>query len=697
MRFKNMDLSKKISGISPEELPARALKWGIRKAQEFFEELSAHIGGLEIKPSELPGLVAGDALTPSDAALRVLHGFAESAWISDHVVEIARNVMPEQVKSLIADTDKLVLKKFRIFGEEVDYSSWIRWHYDPKNDYEFKAGEFFRRLKIGSEEGRFDVKYVWELSRLQHFPRLALAYRLTGDKKYANALIEQTHDWIGNNPVGFGANWTCTMDISLRAANLAYAFAILGNFHFESDFAVELIGNLIAHGRFIGNHLEWSDEITGNHYLANLAGLAVLGCLLAPGIPEASDWVEFAQQELGAEIKKQVNPDGSDFEASTGYHRLALECFLIPAIFLDRIGKRMSKDYIAKLIHMGVFARDIAMPDGSFPLIGDNDSGLFMSLQPRPLSDLNYVIELTAAYTGDSLLKPVINIGRQIPETLWLTGEAGWVRWGEMRPTERPRTSEYQDGGIFIVKSSDLRDMCTFRLGPVGQKGAGGHAHNDQLSVTIRFNSKPIIVDPGTGCYTASFEKRNHYRLSALHSIISIDGEEQNRFSDDELFKIKVDVDYFFQGLDSYSDHSQIVGSIKGYGRWAKDEIGFSRIIRHDAKRRQFEILDEIEISEKIRDEIRGKLTWNFPLASGLTVESRGTGYLKLLNRDGELAAEVLFNPGWTVTMDETRFAPSYGIEEKNVTLRFKPIGEIFESHFIFRAAPAMSQTSIQE
>ncbi|MCX6647122.1 MAG: alginate lyase family protein, partial [bacterium] len=543
----------------------------------------------------------------------------------------------------------------------------------------------------------FDVKYVWELSRLQHFPRLALAYRLTGEKKYARALIEQTEDWIRNNPVGFGANWVCTMDVSIRAANLAYAFAILGEFHFESDFAVELVGNLIAHGRFIGNHLEWSDEITGNHYLANIAGLAILGCLLAQSVPEASDWVEFAQQELTEEIKKQVYPDGWDFEASTGYHRLALECFLIPAIFLDRIGKRMAKEYIAKLIHMGAFARDIAMPDGSFPLIGDNDSGLFMSLQPSPLNDLNYLIELTAAYTGDSSLKPVIHLEGLVPETLWLTVEAGWVRWCELRPSERPRTSEYQDGGLHIVKSADLRDMCTFRLGPVGQKGAGGHAHNDQLSITIWFNSKPVVVDPGTGCYTANFEKRNSYRLSAIHSVISVDGEEQNRFSDDQLFRIREDVNFIFQGLDSYSDHSQLVGSIKGYGRWAKDDIGFNRIIRHDAKRRQIEILDEVEIAEKIRDEIRGKLTWNFPLAPGLTVESRGTGYLKLLDRDGEIIAEVLFNPGWTVNLDETRFAPSYGVEEKNITLRFKPIGEIFESHFIFRAAPVMSQASIQE
>lgn len=692
-----MSLTKKIADTPPEELPRKALSWGIRKAGELFEEILAKSGGLEVKSSELPNLVTGNPLTSQDAAYRVIHAFGESEWVDDQVVEIVSSMMPDQVEALIADADRLANRQFTILGEKIDYSPGIRWQYDPKNDYEFNQSEFYSRLKIGSVEGRFDIKYPWELSRLQHFPRLAIAFRLSGEKKYINALINQTVDWIRSNPVGFGANWACTMDVAIRAANMAYAFAIAGDVHYESEFATELVRSLIAHGRFVGNHLEWSDELTSNHYLADIAGLAVLGCLLAPSVHEASDWIDFAREELAEEIKKQVYPDGWDFEASTGYHRLAFECFLIPAIFLDRSGRRMSKEYLVRLSHMGAFARDIAMPDGSFPLIGDNDSGLFMSLQPRSLLDLNYLIALMSAYTGDSSLKPVEHLDRMFPEILWLTGEAGWVRWGELRPTERPTTAEYQDGGLYMVKSGDLKDMCTFRLGPVGQRGNGGHAHNDQLSVTIWFNGRPVVVDSGTGCYTLNPEKRNYYRRTASHATISIDGEEQNRFFDDNLFRLSESIEHNFQGLDSYSDHSQMVGSVQGYGRWSSDDIGFSRIIRHDERRRQVDILDEVEVAEAIHDEIRGKLTWNFPLAPGLAVESRGTGYLKLLNSEGDLVAEVLFNPGWKVDVDETLFGQAYGIIDKNVTLRFKPMGEIFESHFIFRAAPSASPPSMQE
>ncbi len=690
-----MNFTQKISETSPDEIPSKFLQWGIRKIGGLFEELYTKSGGLEVKPSELPGLVKGDPLTPAEAAYNILHGFVESSWIDDNVIELAKRIFPEKIKILVENADKLVEKQFTIFGQDLDYSSGIRWHYDPENDHEFDPSELPKRLKQSDPLGGFDIKYPWELSRLQHFPRLSLAYRITGRKKYLDALKDQTEDWIRFNPVGFGPNWACTMDISIRAANMAYAYAILGDVQHDEPFAVELTRNLVAHGRFIANHLEWSEELTGNHYTADLAGLSVLGSILAPSVYEAEDWIDFARDELAMEIKKQIYPDGWDFEASTTYHRLVLECFLIAAIFLDRAGKRMEKDYQNCLCRMGKFVRDITMPDGSFPLIGDNDSGLFMSLQPADLSNLNYIMALAAAVTGDSSLKPLDHAELQVPEIIWLAGEAGWVSWGEMRPAERPSTALYPDGGLFILRSSGHFDMLTFRLGPVGQKGNGGHAHNDQLSVTMWFDSRQIVVDPGTACYTSDPVKRNFYRSTNNHATISIDGEEQSRFDDLDLFTLHQDVETRFRALDTYDDHSQVAGSIRGYGKWDADEIKFRRIIRHDETHRQFEILDKIEISENARNEIYGKLMWNFPLAAGLTADSRGSGYVKILDPDGNMVAEVLYNPGWTLEIAPTFFAPQYGVEEDNVTLRFRPPGNILVSHFIFRGTPKVRERSI--
>ena len=68
----------------------------------------------------------------------------------------------------------------------------------------------------------------------------------------------------------------------------------------------------------------------------------------------------------------------------------------------------------------------------------------------------------------------------------------------------------------------------TVRCGEIGQNGNGGHAHNDQLSITLRIDGKDIIVDPGTYLYTPLPERRNAFRSTTAHFTVQKDGAEQN-------------------------------------------------------------------------------------------------------------------------------------------------------------------------
>mgnify|MGYP001217226539 CR=1 FL=1 len=73
----------------------------------------------------------------------------------------------------------------------------------------------------------------------------------------------------------------------------------------------------------------------------------------------------------------------------------------------------------------------------------------------------------------------------------------------------------YPDFGLFILRGS--RAFLSFRCGPVGQKGNGGHAHNDQLSITLVVDAVPWIADPGSYLYTPFPEIRNRYRSVVAH------------------------------------------------------------------------------------------------------------------------------------------------------------------------------------
>ncbi|HDS31028.1 MAG TPA: alginate lyase family protein, partial [Firmicutes bacterium] len=559
-------------------------------------------------------------------------------------------------------------------------SSGIKWHYDPRNGHEFSRDEFYSQVKITNPDGGWDIKYPWELSRLQHFPRLAFAWKLTGDRKYLDALVSQARDWIRENPVGFGPNWACTMDCAIRAANLAYSFAVAGK-EIGGDFASEIACSLIAHGKFIASHLEWSNELTSNHYLADIAGLAVLGCLMEPAVEIAGVWRKFACDELSREIEKQVYPDGWDFEASTAYHRLAMECFLIPAILMERNGEPMGERYRDRLRLMTEFVRDITLPDGSFPLIGDNDSGLFMSLHPRENNDLNYILALSSAYLCEPSLK--LDTVPMCPEVMWMMGDVGRGRFEAFEACDRPSIASYPDGGLYCVRSDDGMDFLIFRLGKVGQSGNGGHAHNDQLSVTIWFEGKPLIVDPGSACYTSDPMKRNLYRSTKSHATIALGDCEQNRFVEGNLFTLRQEAFAGDVKIETDDGTVSLSGTMSGYGCFSEDEVKIRRSIVFTMLKRQFEITDELNLSGNASGETA---RWHFPLAPGLSVVECGPGRLAINSESGEHIADLLYLPGWEFDLDDTVYSPSYGEEIPNMTLQFTPPSQVVEAKFVIKA-----------
>jgi len=86
------------------------------------------------------------------------------------------------------------------------------------------------------------------------------------------------------------------------------------------------------------------------------------------------------------------------------------------------------------------------------------------------------------------------------------------------------RTGAFPDFGLFIWRSDRL--FLAVRCGPVGQRGNGGHAHNDQLHVELTIDGEDWTRDPGAGVYTPLPEVRNCYRSITAHFTQAVDGRE---------------------------------------------------------------------------------------------------------------------------------------------------------------------------
>ena len=72
-----------------------------------------------------------------------------------------------------------------------------------------------------------DAKAAWEVGRLGHLWRFAQAYRLSGDAAWAQAWLECVRHFRESNPAGFGVQWSCAMEVSLRAMTVALSFGLV--------------------------------------------------------------------------------------------------------------------------------------------------------------------------------------------------------------------------------------------------------------------------------------------------------------------------------------------------------------------------------------------------------------------------------------------------------------------------------------
>jgi hypothetical protein len=142
--------------------------------------------------------------------------------------------------------------------------------------------------------------------------------------------------------------------------------------------------------------------------------------------------------------------------------------------------------------------RDVVVDGAVNPAVGDDDDGMAIKL-------LSYEPDVSWTFDVASLLGVV-------PDT----------------PFEKNRP--FDAFGLYLWHYGRCR--TSFRCGPIGQWGKGGHAHNDQLSVTFCVDGVPVIIDPGVVCYGADPQRRNRDRSTAAHATLAPVGMEQNQWPD---------------------------------------------------------------------------------------------------------------------------------------------------------------------
>jgi hypothetical protein len=400
-------------------------------------------------------------------------------------------------------------------------SAAVDWQFDPvlnrRPPFAFWADVPYLDAACG------DHKVIWELNRHQHWLALGRAYWLTDDPKYRNRCLAELRSWLDTNPPLMGINWASMLELAFRS--LSWLWAI--NFFAApaADDAPWLVDLLVAIDRQLA-HVERNLSYyfsPNTHLLGEALALYVTGAAL-PELAASGRRAALGRKILLDEIPRQIAADGGHCERSTHYHRYTLDFYLL-ALIVARIGG--DDDAVSRfgevVGRLATAARVLSDDRGRMPHIGDDDGGALWPIIGRAPDDLRDSLAIAAALVD----RPELQVGRAPEEAYWMLAGLSTVHFDSRVPIAAPvRSASLPETGYYVSRSS-AGDHLVIDGGPHGYQN-GGHAHADALSLTLTVRGLPLLIDTGTGCYTADAALRDRMRSSTLHNTLTLDDRQQS-------------------------------------------------------------------------------------------------------------------------------------------------------------------------
>jgi len=540
--------------------------------------------------------------------------------------------------TILEYANRTLLHEFNYLGSEWILNNPVKWNIDLKTMFEWPKGVYYLDQRSNTPSGS-DIKYPWELSRCYHLLWLGEAFIITGDEKYADEVVFELNDWIENNSFMYTVNWTCAMEVAIRAANWMYALLFIKKSeHFSDEFASKVYSSLYQHGFFIYNNLERTIPYSNNHYYSDIIGLLYLGQLFKH-TKTGMKWFKFALNQYYKETLIQILPSGVDYEKSVSYHRLMTELAVYPYYMLERVGVNVPENVRQRLIRMVQYIRLNAMPNGKAPMIADNDDGRFLPFVPRDFREHLYLTD------ENSLDNTIISSGvKPLPlSPFTLTSQL------------------IQDSKIAILRRGDsylfVNNADRWRLDKDKFGYNGTHIHNDLLSFVYAVGKHEIMVDPGGYVYTSDIERHKEFRSTAKHNTIMVDEEEQHLRNHPRAFMMKYNSTSRF--LELYENQNYDVCT----GEYSTIEGGLihNRSFRLDNS--SLIIIDKLKKTGKAH-----KASMSYHLAPGIEpVRDENTISFKVGNR--QFSIEIKSSNIVDVSVKNDTVSPSYGVLQESKTI----------------------------
>lgn len=439
----------------------------------------------------------------------------------EHTASLAKTCDADGVQRVLARADDALAGRLTLLGYgPLDVGLPIDWHLDPVADIRAPR-DHWSRVPYLDPAVAGDHKRVWEVNRHQWLVSLGQAWVLTREARYAAAIDAALTSWMDANPPTRGINWASSLEVGFRAMAWVWTLRLAAEAPALSDTTVRrAVGHLVLSARHLKRNL--STYFSPNTHLTGEAlALYHIGVELGD-LAEAARWRHLGREVLTRWLPRHVRPDGTYFEQSTWYHRYTLDFYAHFLALASRNGETLPavRDAVRRL---GVVLAAITRPDGSFPLIGDDDGGRLLFLDGRPGTNALPALALAGALTNDADL---IAAGAAAQgDVAWILGQVPVVP----NRTTRPNSQFFSDGGLAVLRATDAPEQAFMVVdaGPHGSLNCG-HAHADALSFELTIGGTALLADPGTGSYSADPAARDRYRATGSHNAATFNGRSSS-------------------------------------------------------------------------------------------------------------------------------------------------------------------------
>jgi len=549
----------------------------------------------------------------------------ESFWIDN----ISCSNPDIQNSLIVSKADSILKGRLDIFSLGEKDIDKIDWHLDYRSGYRWKPGKFYKDYQIVDLNNNADVKIPWEISRSHHFLILGQAYLFTKDERYTEKFIEHITSWIDENPLMKSINWTCTMEVAIRAVNWIYALKMFNSSPLlQNATKHKIVLSLYQHGYFIFRNPEKAKYNNHNHYLSDLAGQIHLG-IFFKGFPEADLWLKEGIFEFFKEIRSQILPTGPTYERSISYHRLVTEIISYTIIHLENSGYEIPLDIKYRVETMFEFIMYYLRPNGTAPIIGDQDDGRFLPFGINRNTDHRYLLSIGATYFKRSDFKFFSSGYSQ--DVCFIIGDGAKEKFDSIANGNHIlRSKAFKDAGFFIMRdNTNYIFINNSGKGRYPEVSAGTHTHSDLLSFDLTFGGIPFLVDSGTYLYSADPRERKLFRSTSMHNTVVVDDQDQNILKEQELWGFTRDAIPKLIDWESTDDYDLFEGEHNGYQR-LEEPLIHRRKFYFNKRNNSLEVIDifdgsdghDIKIYFNFHSSVKVEQAENFILAEncGMTI-----------------------------------------------------------------------------